>query len=730
MLHIERREWWLWFSAVLVTLLLTLGIVSFALPVLMAHEDVFYSFALRQAVHGLVGLVLLFDIFAIYQQLLLHRIRRNLVEREELFRLISENAADMIAVVDVSGRRLYNSPAYQNVLGYSAEELKISPALEQVHPEDRQRVAEAAEEGLRTGLGRRLEYRMRHKDGTWRILESTASVVRNVKGESAKLVIVNRDITERKRAEAALRNSEAEYRTLVEEAPHGIYRCTREGQLLAVNDALVALLGYASKAELMRMNTHEFYQNPQERARLIEQHWDSGRLEVVEVEWKRKNGQALTVRLNGWGLRDASGAVVNFVIFAENVTDRRVLEQQLRQAQKMEAIGRLSGGVAHDFNNLLGVIIGYSEVLEQCLDQRGPLRKHAEEIKKAGQRAASLTRQLLAFSRQQVLELNVFDLNAVVSDMEKMLRRLIGEDVELTTVLDPALGRIKADQGQLEQVIMNLAVNARDAMPRGGKLILETANVELDEAYTRQHPGSRPGSYVMLSVTDSGVGMDAETQTHIFEPFFTTKERGKGTGLGLATVYGVIKQSGGYIWVDSQVGQGASFKIYLPRIAEPVVSSDPGEPRVGALRGSETVLVVEDEEPLRKLAGQLLGSADYTVLEASSGAEAIQVAEQHHGPIQLLLTDVVMPDMNGRVLAEQLVLLHPDIKVLYMSGYTDSVIAEHGVLKPNTHLLHKPFTRETLMRKVREVLTAGEPGKPAVSASPALVGDHRAKKPS
>jgi CheY-like chemotaxis protein len=382
----------------------------------------------------------------------------------------------------------------------------------------------------------------------------------------------------------------------------------------------------------------------------------------------------------------------------------------------MEAMGRLSGGIAHDFNNLLGVIIGYSRVLRKALANNAALCEHAVEIEKAGQRAASLTKQLLAFSRQQVLTPAVLNLNTLASDMEKMLPRLLGEDVEVSLTLDPDLGNVKADQSQIEQVIMNLAVNARDAMPMGGKLKIQTANMELDQAYTWNHPGSKVGSYVMLAVTDTGTGMDAATLTHIFEPFFTTKERGKGTGLGLATVYGVVKQSNGYIWVDSAPGKGASFQIYLPRhVGEPAVDeqkTDLGE----KLRGSESILLVEDAEPLRKLAQTFLAAAGFRVLSAASGEDALEVAARHGGTFDLLLTDVVMPGMNGRVLAEQLLPRQPGMKVLYMSGYTDSFIAGHGVLDPGgTQLLHKPFTEEVLIHKVREVLDGGK--KPAPTSS-------------
>jgi two-component system cell cycle sensor histidine kinase/response regulator CckA len=349
------------------------------------------------------------------------------------------------------------------------------------------------------------------------------------------------------------------------------------------------------------------------------------------------------------------------------------------------------------------------------------LFEHAEEIEKASQRAVSLTRQLLAFSRQQVLEPVILNLNTLVSDMEKMLPRLIGEDVALELSLDPTLAQVKADPSQIEQVVMNLAVNARDAMPNGGKLTIQTANVELDLAYTRQHPGSRVGQYVMLAVRDTGTGIDPEIQSQIFEPFFTTKERDKGTGLGLATVYGVVKQSGGYIAVDSERGKGACFSVYLPLVGQTVAAVETKTGPSAGIRGSETVLLVEDAEALRKLANMFLRDSGYNVLTAGDGREALEVARSHSGPIHLLLTDVVMPGINGRVLGERLAPLQPGMKVLYMSGYTDSFIAGHGVLEAGTHLLHKPFTQETLARKVREVLDGT--GSASVSASkPVLAG--------
>ena len=557
---IERREWWLWAAALLVTFVLMIGLLSFFLPSGHVQNDEYTENVQPQVIRGLVGVVFLFDLYTIYQHLLIHRIRKQLVEREELFHLISENAADMIAVVDMEGQRLFNSLSYQKVLGYSPEELQASSVFEQIHPDDRERVKNAAEEARRSGIGKTLEYRIRHKDGAWLVFESTSSVIRNARGEPEKLVIVNRNITERKRAEEALRRSETDFRSVVEDAPYGIYRANLMGRFTQVNPALVRLLGYEQEQELMKQDlATDVFRHSDEYRRLTDLLVRTEEIRDMEMEWKKQDGTPITVRCSGRRVKDENGVPSYFEVFAEDVTEKRVLEKQLRMAQKMEAIGRLSGGIAHDFNNLLGVIIGYSSVLKKSLSSDGVLSEHASEIEKAGQRAASLTKQLLAFSRQQVLTPAVLSLNTLVSDMEKMLPRLLGEDIEVSLLLAPDLGNVKADQSQIEQVIINLAVNARDAMPTGGSLKIETTNAELDQAYTRNHPGSRIGRYVMLAVTDTGIGMDPETLAHIFEPFFTTKELGKGTGLGLATVYGIIKQSNGYIWVDSAPGNGASF---------------------------------------------------------------------------------------------------------------------------------------------------------------------------
>ena len=382
----------------------------------------------------------------------------------------------------------------------------------------------------------------------------------------------------------------------------------------------------------------------------------------------------------------------------------RKSEEQLRQSQKVEAIGRLAGGIAHDFNNLLTIITGYGDLLIGRLAAGAPMRREIEEINKAARRAATLTRQLLAFSRRQILEPKVLDLNSIVRETEKMLIRLIGEDVDLRIITAPGLGRVKADPGQLEQVIMNLAVNSRDAMPQGGMLTIETSDVDLDEAYAGTHVSVRPGHYVRMAVSDTGSGMDRDTMGQIFEPFFTTKGPGKGTGLGLSTVYGIVKQSGGNVWVYSEPGRGTAFKVYLPGVEQAAELPVRDQQAPKALRGWETILVAEDEVVLRELVGRILQANGYTVLAAADGAQAIEICGRHEGPIHLMVSDVVMPQMGGREAAERLAAVRPDMKVLYMSGYTSDAIVRHGILNPGTNFLQKPFTPDSLARKVREVL--------------------------
>jgi two-component system, cell cycle sensor histidine kinase and response regulator CckA len=511
---------------------------------------------------------------------------------------------------------------------------------------------------------------------------------------------------ERKRAEDALRESELRNRSLVQSAVYGIYRSSVEDRFLDVNPALVTMLGYDRAEEVLQLSiAKDVYVEAEERARLVQQYQNSEAISGVEVRWKRRDGKPIIVRLSGRALSDSEGKTILFEMIAEDVTERRALEEQLRQSQKMEAVGRLAGGVAHDFNNLLTVIRGYSELILSQLEPGEPLQAEVEEVRKAADRAALLTQQLLAFSRKQVLAPKVLDLNAVVTNMDRLMRRLLGEDVNLVTKLDGSLGRTKADPGQIEQVIMNLAVNARDAMPEGGSVTIETLNVVLDEFISRDFAVT-PGDYVLLCFSDTGHGMNAEVRARVFEPFFTTKEQGKGTGLGLSTVYGIVKQSGGYIWVYSEPGQGTTFKVYLPMAAEQAEKRGSDISPSALRRGSETILLVEDEDGVRTLIKQLLHRQGYIVIETRHGGEAMEECERYQSPIHLLLTDVVLTQMNGRELAQKLLPIRPEMKVLFMSGYSEEAIAQHGVLNPGTEFLQKPFTTEALIRKVREVLDA------------------------
>jgi two-component system cell cycle sensor histidine kinase/response regulator CckA len=508
---------------------------------------------------------------------------------------------------------------------------------------------------------------------------------------------------ERKRADAKVRDSEARLRVIVEQLPAVLWTVDKNLKFSSCLGAGLGRLGLKPN-ELVGRFLLDYFETADQTFVPIAAHRRAltGEPTTFHVEWK--NG---SYACHVEPLRNADGELEGAICMALDITDRRQLEEQLRQAQKMEAVGRLAGGIAHDFNNLLMVIQGYADLLTERLPEGDPLRRNAEQIQTASQRATSLTRQLLAFSRKQMLAPKVLNVQSVVADMEKILRRLIGEDVQLECSSIPDLGLVKADRSQIEQVILNLAVNARDAMPEGGRLTIETANVELDSTCSHQPKMLSPGRYVMLAVTDNGCGMDSETQAHIFEPFFTTKEKGKGTGLGLATVYGIVKQSGGYVWVYSEPGRGTSFKVYLPRIEESEGSTS-RDKKLGAKampRGSETILLVEDEKGVRELAREYLRTCGYQVVEAEDGHTALELAAMHAGSIDLLMTDVVMPGISGKELAERVKSQRPGIKVLYMSGYTDQSVVKHGILETDAVLLQKPFTMATLALKLREIFS-------------------------
>jgi len=508
-------------------------------------------------------------------------------------------------------------------------------------------------------------------------------------------------------AQENLRLSEANFRSLVTNAPYGICSCDATGKILDANPAFLELLGLTSANDVIGQHIYSLYADSEQWFDLADLLRSSAPFRGLTAEWKRKTGTTV-VRVSGRSVSNGREEGIVFEIFAEDVTERRALEQQLRQSQKMEAVGRLAGGIAHDFNNLLMVISGYSEFLLERLGGEPHLRGPAQEIASASERASSLTRQLLAFSRKQMLAPRIVNLNDIATENLKMLTRMIGEDIDLVMTPGENLWSVRADAGQIEQVIMNLAVNARDAMPSGGKLTIETSNVTLDEEYARIHAPLRPGDYVMVSISDTGAGMDPDTQQHIFEPFFTTKGP-KGTGLGLSTVYGIVKQSGGYIWVFSELGRGTTFKIYLPRVASTGETAAQVITKVEFQKvepGTETILVVEDEANLRYLARQYLEKQGYRVIEAADGAVAMQIAVAHEGVIHLLLTDVIMPGMNGRELAQRISEIRPNVKVLYMSGYTENVIGQDGMLDAGVRLLQKPFNLRDLKSKVREVLDA------------------------
>jgi two-component system, cell cycle sensor histidine kinase and response regulator CckA len=527
-------------------------------------------------------------------------------------------------------------------------------------------------------------------------------------GPAVKQALAQKQLREaNRRAEQALRESLERTTSILDTANDSFIVMDAQGRIIDWNKQAEATFGWSRQEAVGRPLAETIIpeQYRQSHAQGLQEFLGTGegpilnkRIEIVAL---RRDGRELDVELMVWPVR-VNGACT-FSAFLRDITERKRLEEQFRQAQKMEAVGQLAGGVAHDFNNLLTIINGYSEILATSLQEVDPARELVDEISRAGERAASLTRQLLAFSRKQVLAPQMLNLNTIVVDMEKMLRRVIGEDVDLATDLPPNLGSVHADPGQIEQVILNLAINARDAMPQGGKLTIETCNIELDQFY----PDVPPGPYVLLAVSDTGHGMTPEVKARIFEPFFTTKEPGKGTGLGLATVFGIIKQSRGHIAVYSEPGAGTAFKIFLPRLGQPARSPQLHAGPQAASGGNETLLLVEDDDGVRALSRHVLQSNGYTVLVATThGGEALRICAQHKEPIHLLLTDVVIPELGGRELAEQLVRLHPEMKVLFLSGYTDDAVVRHGVLQAETNFLQKPFSPRVLAMKVREVLDA------------------------
>jgi PAS domain S-box-containing protein len=629
-------------------------------------------------------------------------------ESNQALKALVDASPVAIVCVDRAGNVTLANPAAERMFGWSEREMLGRPVP--IVPEEQRHLYYALRAAVLEGKsvsGR--EVQALKKDGSTVDAIVSMAPLRDGAGEIRGAMDIAVDITDRKEAEAQLALQAA----ALESAANAVVISDKSGKIEWVNPAFTVMTGYSS--EEIVGQTFGLLKSGKHPKEFFDQLWDTIRAGKVwhgEIVNRRKDGTLFIDEQTITPVRSEDGEIIRYVTIEQDVSEKRQLAQQLSQSQKMESIGRLAGGVAHDFNNLLTVVLSYGDVLLERTDLDPRTHKQVEEIKKAAVRAATLTRQLLAFSRQQVMEPKILNLNAIITDTEKMLRRLIGEDIELLTRLDADLGSVKVDPGQVEQIVMNLVVNARDAMPEGGRLIIETSNADLDEEYARYHPPSAPGRYVLLTVTDTGVGMDRETKAHIFEPFFTTKELGKGTGLGLSTVYGIVRQSGGYIWVYSEPKQGSVFKIYLPRVEGPAEQVRTSEPAIAHLRGSETILVVEDEEALRTLTCSLLQLSGYTVLEAKSGALAIELARTHASPIHLLLTDVVMPEMSGSKVAEELARLRPEAKVVFMSGYTRFSDADKGLEESSVILLQKPFSRAALLRKVREALDAKPGAKP------------------
>jgi PAS domain S-box-containing protein len=667
-------------------------------------------------------------------------------ESEQRYKRLLGSVTDYVYTVKIENGRPISTVHGENcvaVTGYTSQEYEADPFLwyRMVYQDDRPTVLEQPSRLLAEESIPALEHRIIHKDGSIRWVRHTAVLRKNEEGQVIAYDGLITDITERKQVEELLKRYRdhleelVEERTIeletanqqlqrevnerkrveetmrklsraVEQSPSIVLITDPEGIIEYVNPKFTQVTGYAEDRVIGK--NPRFLKSgqtpPEEYARL----WNtikSGRDWQGEFQNRKRSGQLYWAFASISPITNEAGEITHFLAVQEDITQRKQLEEQLRQSQKMEAVGRLAGGVAHDFNNLLMVITGHCNLILDSLIAGDPIRRDVEEIYKAGDKAASLTRQLLAFSRRLVLQPRILSLNSVVADMEKMLKRLIGEDVELETNLDPTLEFVKADPGQMEQVLMNLVVNARDAMPNGGKLTVETANVYLDEDFVSHHVDLEAGQYVLLAVSDTGGGIPSQIMPHIFEPFFTTKAPGKGTGLGLSTVFGIVTQSGGHILVDSQLKQGTTFKIYLPQIEQEQSTTKPAQAHSGPPPGSETILLVEDEEGVRFVARRLLQKSGYTVLEARDGNEALRVCEQHPSPIHLLITDVVMPGgLNGRELAERVVTLHPEIKVLYISGYTNDAVLHLGVLEDSKAFLQKPFTIDDLAHKVRGLL--------------------------
>jgi len=647
-----------------------------------------------------------------------HSVERKIMDdalfgEKERAQVTLNSIGDAVVCTDIEGNITFVNLVAEKMTGWSRQEAAGRPMAEVCRILDattRKAIPNPMEKAV--GQDRTLHLPsssiLIRRDGIEIPIEDSVAPIHDRERHATGAVIVFRDITERKRREDDLSRLAA----VVESSYDAIIGLTPQGTILTWNRGAERIFGYSANEAIGQSILFLSPPNlPPESTTFLEKIGRADAVEHFETIRTKKDGTQIQIALTLSPIKNSDGQVVGVSGVARDITESKHLEEMLRKAQKMEGIGLLAGGIAHDFNNLLSVIIGYSEILLDSTHLDTKLHSQCEEIKKAGDRAASLTRQLLAFSRQQLLAPKVLNLNTVVLETGRMLKRLIGEDIEFRTNLDPTLGSVKADPGQIEQVIMNLVVNARDAIPKGGKIVIETRNADLDDKYALRHPPSIAGRYALLAVSDTGIGMDEETTNHIFEPFFTTKELGKGTGLGLSTVYGIVKQSGGFIWVYSEIGHGTIFKIYLPRVDEAVQQSQPCESAPDLFRGTETIFLVEDEESVRALTRTLLEEAGYTVIEARNGTQALETAGNYSGSIHLLLTDVVMPGLNGPNLAESMLVTHPKMKALCMSGYTSTFANFSGLVDSGVRLLQKPFSREVLLRMVREVIDSHEGAK-------------------